>query len=100
MFLKTATAFATFAGPSTADFFPNFWDNRGWGFGMAIVTRRDDLARSVGTYGWDGGYGTSWYCDPKEDLIGILMTQRVWDSSGEPAVYRDFWTSAYQTIDD
>jgi len=28
------------------------------------------------------------------------MTQRVWDSPGEPAVYRDFWTSAYQVIDD
>jgi CubicO group peptidase (beta-lactamase class C family) len=85
---------------AASDFFPNFWDNRGWGFGVAIITRRDDLARSVGTFGWDGGYGTSWYCDPKEDLVGILMTQRVWDSPGEPAVYRDFWTSAYQAIDD
>ena len=81
-------------------FFPGFWDHRGWGFGMAIVTRRDDLARSVGTYGWDGGYGTSWYADPREDMTGILMTQRVWDSPVPPAVNRDFWTSAYQAIDD
>ena len=85
---------------AASDFFPNFLDNRGWGFGVAIITRRDDLARTVGTYGWDGGYGTSWYCDPREDLVGILMTQRVWDSPGEPAVYRDFSTSAYQAIDD
>src|SRR5881397_3420007 len=32
---------------AASDFFPGFWDHRGWGFGMAIVTRRDDLARSV-----------------------------------------------------
>jgi CubicO group peptidase (beta-lactamase class C family) len=85
---------------AASDFFPNFWDNRGWGFGMAIVTRRDDLARSVGTFGWDGGYGTSWYADPREDMTGILMTQRVWDSPVAPAVNRDFWTTAYQAIDD
>ncbi len=85
---------------AASDFFPGFWDHRGWGFGMAIVTRRDDLARSVGTYGWDGGYGTSWYADPREDMTGILMTQRVWESPVAPAVNRDFWTSAYQAIDD
>jgi CubicO group peptidase (beta-lactamase class C family) len=72
----------------------------GWGFGMAVVTRRDDVARSVGAYGWDGGYGTSWYAEPREDMTGILMTQRVWDSPVAPGVNRDFWTSAYQAIDD
>ena len=24
------------------------------------------VAKSVGTYGWDGGMGTSWYNDPAE----------------------------------
>lgn len=81
-------------------FFENFWDSRGWGFGVSIITRRDDLAGVPGRYGWDGGYGTSWYVDPKEDLVGILMTQRLWDSPHAPAVVRDFWTSAYQAIDD
>ena len=81
-------------------FFPGFWDSHGWGFGVSIVTRRDDLAATPGRYGWDGGYGTSWYVDPKEELIGILMTQRVWDASGAPVVLLDFWTSAYGAIDD
>ncbi len=85
---------------AASDFFPGFWDNRGWGFGMTVVTRRDDVARPAGTFGWDGGYGTSWYADPREDMSGILMTQRVWDSPVAPAVNRDFWTSAYQAIDD
>ena len=85
---------------AVSDFFPGFWDSHGWGFGVSIVTRRDDLAATPGRYGWDGGYGTSWYVDPKEELIGILMTQRVWDSPGAPGVLLDFWTSAYQAIND
>jgi CubicO group peptidase (beta-lactamase class C family) len=88
------------AQKTASDFFPGFWDSHGWGFGVSIVTRRDDLAATPGRYGWDGGYGTSWYVDPKEELIGILMTQRVWDSPSPPGVLLDFWTSAYQAIDD
>ena len=83
-----------------SSFFPGFWDSHGWGFGVSIVTRRDDLAATPGRYGWDGGYGTSWYVDPEEELIGILMTQRLWDASGAPVVLLDFWTSAYGAIDD
>jgi CubicO group peptidase (beta-lactamase class C family) len=75
-------------------------DNRGWGFGVSMVSRRDDVAAVPGRFGWDGGYGTSWSSDPKEDMVAILMTQRVWDSPSPPGVYLDFWTSAYQAIDD
>ena len=80
-------------------FFPGFWDNRGWGFGVSIITKRDALENTPGRYGWDGGWGTSWYVDPTEGLIGILMTQRVWDATGIPRVLLDFWTSAYQAVD-
>jgi CubicO group peptidase (beta-lactamase class C family) len=81
-------------------FFPGFWDNRGWGFGVSVITKRDALENSPDRYGWDGGWGTSWYVDPSEDLIGILLTQRVWDATGVPKVYADFWNSAYAAIDD
>jgi CubicO group peptidase (beta-lactamase class C family) len=77
-----------------------FGDNRGWGFGLAVDTRRDGLSTVPGRFGWDGGFGTSGYSDPREDLIGILMTQRLMDSPEPPRVFRDFWTSAYQAIDD
>jgi CubicO group peptidase (beta-lactamase class C family) len=74
-------------------------DHSGWGFGLSVVTRRHDLA-SIGQFGWTGGLGTSGYSDPREDLVGILMTQRLMDSPGAPPVFADFWTSAYQAIDD
>jgi len=77
-----------------------FADNRGWGFGVSVLTRRDHLYNVPGRFGWEGGYGTSWYSDPKEGLTGILLTQRLMDSPQAPAVMSDFWTSVYQAIDD
>ena len=75
------------------------FDARGWGFGVAVVTRRDDLP-SVGAYGWDGGLGTSWRSDPREGLATILLTQRMWSSPSPPDVCVDFSTSAYQALRD
>ncbi|WP_426440537.1 serine hydrolase domain-containing protein [Bradyrhizobium genosp. P] len=74
--------------------------SRGWGFGLSVFTRRDDLYHVPGRYGWDGGYGTSWYSDPRETMTGILLTQRMTDSPQSLAMFTDFWTSAYQAIDD
>jgi CubicO group peptidase (beta-lactamase class C family) len=82
-----------------ASAFGDMWDTNGWGFGVSIVTRRDGVAAVPGRYGWDGGYGTSWASDPTESMLGILMTQRLGFPSAS-AVYQDFWTSAYQAIDD
>jgi len=33
-------------------------------------------------------------------MVMILMTQRGWTSASPPDVCLDFWTSAYQAIDD
>jgi CubicO group peptidase (beta-lactamase class C family) len=77
-----------------------YFDSHGWGFGVAVVTRRTDVAGSVGTFGWDGGLGTSWRSDPREELVGILLTQASWTSPTPPNVTVDFWTSVYGAIDD
>ena len=78
---------------------PILGGNRGWGFGVAVVTRRDDVAAVPGRFGWDGGLGTSWASDPTEDLVAILMTQVDWSSPNALNLYRDFWTSVYQALD-
>ena len=77
---------------------PGFFDNNGWGFGVSVITRRDAISAVPGKYGWDGGLGTSWYSDPREEMVTILMTQSAWNSPIPPNVY--FWTLAYQAIDD
>jgi CubicO group peptidase (beta-lactamase class C family) len=75
-------------------------DNRGWGMGLSVIGKRDDLCNVPGRFGWDGGYGTSWYSDPREQLTGIFFTQRLMDSAVAPPAFVDFWTLAYQAIDD
>jgi CubicO group peptidase (beta-lactamase class C family) len=85
---------------AASPFFEHFWDTRGWGLGLGVITARNDLADVPGRFGWDGAFGTSWYVDPKEELVGVLMTQRCPDRLALPPVVLDFWTSAYQLIDD
>jgi CubicO group peptidase (beta-lactamase class C family) len=70
-------------------------NTRGWGFGMSVFRALDDGDTTPGRFGWDGGYGTSWYSDPTEQLTGILLTQRIMDSPQPPRVMVDFWTSLY-----
>ncbi len=52
---------------------------RGYGFGLGFRVRErlGDSATlgSAGEYGWGGAFGTYFWVDPKEQLIGILMIQ-------------------------
>jgi CubicO group peptidase (beta-lactamase class C family) len=88
------------AQKAASPFFENFWDSRGWGLGVSIVTRRDNVAGVPGRFGWDGAFSTSLYVDPREDMVGVLMAQCRPGALRLPPVVLDFWTSAYQAIDD
>jgi CubicO group peptidase (beta-lactamase class C family) len=79
---------------------PGSFDGFGWGFGVSVVTKRAAASGPLGRFGWDGGLGTSWGSDPREDMVTILMTQSAWTSPNPPNVCLDFWTSAYQAIED
>lgn len=85
---------------TASPFFENFWDSRGWGLGLSIVTQRDEVAGVPGRFGWDGAFSTSLYVDPHEEIVGVLMAQCRPGALGLPALVRDFWTSVYQAIDD
>ncbi|MGV9566227.1 serine hydrolase domain-containing protein [Streptomyces sp. NPDC003480] len=78
---------------------PGFHEDFGWGFAVGITTRRLYLGPSVGSYGWYGKYGTAWFNDPREDMITMLFRQT--DTGWKRmTVFQDFWTAAYQAIDD
>jgi CubicO group peptidase (beta-lactamase class C family) len=64
----------------------SFLDGRGWGYGVSI---RDD-----GSYGWEGGLGTTWWNVPSQDLTVVVLTQRAADETGLPAVCEDVLTAA------
>lgn len=65
---------------------PNFFDGRSWAFGQSVL---DD-----GSYGWDGGLGTSWLVDPTRGLVTIVLTQRMFESAEVPSIHREIQDAA------
>jgi CubicO group peptidase (beta-lactamase class C family) len=63
---------------------------RGWGYGVGVMVKDDPDGVPKGAYGWDGGFGTSWFNDPGRGFTAILLTQRVFDSPDPPRVHKDF----------
>jgi CubicO group peptidase (beta-lactamase class C family) len=55
----------------------DYLQGQGFGLGVAIALDARKDRRSPGSLGWPGGYGTTWFADPQEDLVAVLMSQ-VW----------------------
>ena len=51
---------------------------------------------SAGLYGWGGWAKTHFWVDPREKVIGLLMTQYIYDGT-HPAI-SDFRTLVYQAL--
>lgn len=49
----------------------------GFGLGFGVLTNSAEAqdALSIGSYTWGGAFGTLYWADPVEDLIGILLIQ-------------------------
>ena len=62
--------------------------SQGWGFGVGVQVRRTGLGPPVGSYGWDGGLGSSWANDPAERLVGVVLTTDMF-TAAVPAAGRD-----------
>lgn len=73
----------------------------GRGFGLSVQVVSDPIAAgyrvSPGTYGWDGAYGTHFWVDPKEKIVGILMVQT---DNPNRQLDRDFENAVMQAIVD
>lgn len=85
---------------AVSGFFPGFWDTTGWGFGVSVDTYRSAIHKRPGRFGWDGAFGTSWAADPTEDMTCVLMQQHMGFGPAPAGIHGDFWTLAYQAIDD
>jgi CubicO group peptidase (beta-lactamase class C family) len=70
-------------------------DGRGWGLGMSVVVETTAEGLPVGTYGWNGGLGTTWVADPHSGLTAILLTQTMFTSPVAPAVHQEFWHAVF-----
>ena len=73
----------------------------GEGYGLSVRVVSDPAARntflSKGSFGWSGAYNTHFFVDPKEQIVGIFMTQAAFlESRGQ--VRDDFETAVMQAI--
>lgn len=60
---------------SAESLFPGFFETNGWGYGVAVQVSPDAVTHLPGTFGWDGGFGSTFFVDPNRDVIAIAMTQ-------------------------
>ena len=73
-------------GPKTVElmssvFVPDTLPGRakGRGFGLSVQVISDHIAANTpisnGSFGWDGAFGTHFWVDPKEKIVGLFMIQ-------------------------
>lgn len=74
--------------------------HRGFGFGYGVAVMRNparnQIIGSAGEFYWEGGSNVYFWCDPAEDLVGLLMYQ--YRPGGGDWVYRRFKTLVYQAL--
>ncbi|RKG97124.1 class A beta-lactamase-related serine hydrolase [Corallococcus carmarthensis] len=85
---------------AASPFFPGFWDASGWGFGGSVCTKPDGVSPTAGRFGWAGGYGTTFFIDPRQDLTAVLLTQRRMQGPEDEALAMAFSKGAYQALED
>jgi CubicO group peptidase (beta-lactamase class C family) len=68
---------------SQLDFTFNGTDNFGLGFSITSQKAADLGPRTEGAFGWGGYFGTSYFADPKQHLIVLIMTQQSPNSHGD-----------------
>ena len=65
-----------------------------WGYQIGVTIEGHPLG--AGRWGWDGGTGTSAWADPRRDLVGVVLTQRLMNG---PEDYLDwFWAAVDQCL--
>ena len=77
------------------DLFVNATENK-FGFGFSIITENGSRLgpSQAGTYAWGGVFSTTYFVDPKEDMI-VLLYRQIWgphvadtDRAFKPLVYQ------------
>ena len=51
--------------------------NQRWGLGVRVITNTNTLP--VGSFGWSGAYGTHFWVDPENEIVGIYMKNSHFD---------------------
>jgi CubicO group peptidase (beta-lactamase class C family) len=73
-------------------------DDEGGGWGLGLGLRRTDEpgGRHAGSFGWDGGLGSTWWTDPVTGTTAVLLTNQMWSSPAPPEVFEAFREVAFR----
>jgi len=71
-------------------------DRFGYGFGIVSEEGKARSPASVGTYSWGGIFYTLFWVDPRQEMIGVLMTQVF--LPGHLSLQADFQKRAYEAL--
>ena len=84
-------------------------DMRGYRFGLGVRVLEDPAAASTlaspGTFGWAGAFGTNSWIDPVEQMVGLMLIQRLPLTAPQVdlelrALWPRYQSTAYQALDD
>ena len=91
---KTVELMASVHAPDTLPGRP-----KGRSFGLSVQVINDSVAAGIrvsdGSFGWDGAFGTHFWVDPKEKVVGILMIQT---NNPNRELDRDFENAVMQAM--
>jgi CubicO group peptidase (beta-lactamase class C family) len=82
----------------TADHVGSLYKTQAFGLGFWVIDRlgRDGQPGTVGAFGWGGAYYTTYWVDPVEKMVCVLMTQLL--PAGNIDMHSKFRTMVYQAV--
>jgi CubicO group peptidase (beta-lactamase class C family) len=83
-----------------ADHVGGLYGSQGFGLGFWVTDRlgRNGQPGTVGSFGWGGAYHTTYWVDPKEKMVAVLMTQLLPAANSD--LHAKFRALVYQAIVD
>lgn len=67
-----------------------------WGLGVRVITGENSLP--VGAYGWSGAYGSHFWIDPSNRIVGIYMKNSWYDGGSGAITSGNFEKDVYSAL--
>ena len=82
----------------TADHLDGIYGPQGFGFGFWVTKKLglNGLPGTVGSFGWGGAYHTTYWVDPSEQMVCVLMTQLLPATGSD--LHETFRALVYQAV--
>jgi CubicO group peptidase (beta-lactamase class C family) len=69
-----------------------------WGLGVRVISDSQEGELPIGSYGWSGAYGTHFWIDPSNRIIGVYMKNSRYDGGSGAVTSKNFETDVYFSL--